>query len=274
MGFLHKDRVMETLQSGFTGTGTYSLGGAVTGARTFVAGFATGNPCRYVARKIDWSKWEIGWGVVTDATPDTLTRVDIDASFDGASYGTSKIDWAASDTVIIYSGAEAGSLDGERLIDEASLTSVASYIKDSIPSVYNFLRLDFSTRPATDATALSLLLRKSSGTDITSYDRSVLFTVSSAATGSNALAQSSAVLGTNIENTSPQGIHFGSVWIYNIQSSDHKGIVWIVGGFTDAGALAPVMGSAKANDTAAITGVKLIEASGNIAAGRARLVGY
>jgi len=85
-GFLHADRVKET--STTTGTGTYSLEGAVTGFRTFVAGYATGNRCTYVAE--NGTDWEINEGVVTDATPDTLTRDRLIVSSTG-----SAINWAA-----------------------------------------------------------------------------------------------------------------------------------------------------------------------------------
>lgn len=84
--FLHADRVKET--STTTGTGTYDLAGAVTGFRTFVAGVGTGNRCTYVAE--NGTDWEINEGVVTDATPDTLTRAKLLASSTGAA-----INWAA-----------------------------------------------------------------------------------------------------------------------------------------------------------------------------------
>ncbi len=81
------DRVKET--STTTGTGTYSLAGAVTGFRTFVAGIATGNTCYYVAT--DGTDWEVGLGTVTDATPDTLARTTILAS----SNAGAAVNWGA-----------------------------------------------------------------------------------------------------------------------------------------------------------------------------------
>ena len=75
----HASRVRET--STTTGTGTISLAGAVGGFRTFVAGVGTGKPARYTIRNRDVpSEWEAGVGIVTDATPDTLTRAVIIAS--------------------------------------------------------------------------------------------------------------------------------------------------------------------------------------------------
>lgn len=87
MALVHADRIKET--SVTTGTGTYSLDGASTGFRTFVAGIGTTNKCYYVADNgVDW---EIGLGTVTDATPDTLARTRIIAS----STGGAAISWGA-----------------------------------------------------------------------------------------------------------------------------------------------------------------------------------
>lgn len=74
------DRVLETTAT--TGTGTYSLAGAATGFRTFVAGMAdshvVGSAAFYFAvgapGGADANSWEFGYGTVTDASPDTLTR--------------------------------------------------------------------------------------------------------------------------------------------------------------------------------------------------------
>lgn len=87
MAFLNADRVKET--STTTGTGTYSLAGAVAGFRTFVAGIGTTNTCHYVAE--DGTDWEVGIGTVTDATPDTLARTLILSS----SNAGAAVNWAA-----------------------------------------------------------------------------------------------------------------------------------------------------------------------------------
>jgi len=86
MAFLHADRVKET--STTTGTGTYSLAGAVAGYRTFVAGYGTTNRCTYCVE--NGTDWEINEGTITDAAPDTLTRNLLLASSTG-----SAISWAA-----------------------------------------------------------------------------------------------------------------------------------------------------------------------------------
>jgi hypothetical protein len=86
MALVHADRVKET--STTTGVGTYSLDGAAAGFRTFVAGVGTAN--RVVYCVTGGTDWEINEGVITDATPDTLTRAKLLASSTG-----SAISWAA-----------------------------------------------------------------------------------------------------------------------------------------------------------------------------------
>jgi len=77
------DNVWET--STTTGTGALSLAGAETGYRTFVAGHGNGSTVNYSLRHRTAAEWEIGEGIVTDATPDTLTRVTVYASSNGGS---------------------------------------------------------------------------------------------------------------------------------------------------------------------------------------------
>jgi hypothetical protein len=72
------DRVKET--SVTTGTGTFSLDGAVSGFETFVAGIATTNTTYYCIAHQTEDEWEVGLGTVTDASPDTLSRSAISSS--------------------------------------------------------------------------------------------------------------------------------------------------------------------------------------------------
>ena len=85
MANVFADRVVETTQT--TGTGTLDLDGASTGFRTFVAGIGDGNTAAYVIS--DGVEWETGTGVVTDGSPDTLSRVTVLAS----SNGGAKVNW-------------------------------------------------------------------------------------------------------------------------------------------------------------------------------------
>ena len=64
MPLVAKDRVQETTTT--TGTGTLTLGGAVTGYQTFSSAIGNGNTCYYA---IDGgSEWEVGLGTVGAGT--------------------------------------------------------------------------------------------------------------------------------------------------------------------------------------------------------------
>lgn len=81
------DFVKETTAT--TGTGTYSLAGAVTGHQGFVAAGCAGAKVPYVVT--DGTNWEVGLGTVTDAATDTISRDAIYAS----SNAGSAVDWGA-----------------------------------------------------------------------------------------------------------------------------------------------------------------------------------
>jgi hypothetical protein len=86
------DRVKET--SSTTGTGTYTLGGAVAGYQTFAAGVGTGKTTNYCAT--DGTNWEVGTGVYTTSGSNTLTRATIIAS----SNSGSAVNWGAGSRTI------------------------------------------------------------------------------------------------------------------------------------------------------------------------------
>jgi len=87
MALNNADRIKETTTT--TGTGTYSLNGAVTGFHTFVAGVGTTNTCTYVVE--DGNSWEVGIGTVTSGTPNTLSRDEIITS----SNAGAAVNWGA-----------------------------------------------------------------------------------------------------------------------------------------------------------------------------------
>jgi len=87
MAFSVADFVRETTTT--TGTGTYSLAGAVAGFQGFIAGNATGSTVRYSVT--NGTDWEVCEGVITDASPDTLTRGTVLDS----SNGGSAVNWGA-----------------------------------------------------------------------------------------------------------------------------------------------------------------------------------
>lgn len=79
MALERKDRVKDATIT--TGTGTVNLSAsAPTGFRTFVSTVTSGATVRYLIESEDQTEWEVGEGVFTDGTPDTLTRVTVFAS--------------------------------------------------------------------------------------------------------------------------------------------------------------------------------------------------
>ena len=83
---VYADRVQETFTT--TGTGTISLGGAVTGYQAFSAALTNGQTCYYAAT--DGTNWEVGLGTFASAG-DTLARTTVLAS----SNAGSAVNWSA-----------------------------------------------------------------------------------------------------------------------------------------------------------------------------------
>jgi hypothetical protein len=114
------DRVKEETTT--EGTITLVLGGAVTGFETFVAGVGTTNSTYYSCVHKTVDEWEVGIGVVTDATPDTLSRTTVFSS----SNSDSKVDFAAGtkDVFCTYpaSKAPSASMDPTEYVTSHAVT--------------------------------------------------------------------------------------------------------------------------------------------------------
>lgn len=94
MGLANKDRVKEL--STTTGTGTYTLAGAVAGFQAFSA-VGDGNTCDYAAT--DGTGWETGLGTYT-AAGTTLARTTIYES----SNGGAAVNWGAGTKTLFVTG--------------------------------------------------------------------------------------------------------------------------------------------------------------------------
>lgn len=94
MSFVIADRVKETSAS--TGTGTFTLAGAVTGFQTFASGIGDGNVTFYTIT--DGTDWEIGEGTYT-LSGTTLSR---DTILDSSNSG-SAVDWGAGTKYVFVS---------------------------------------------------------------------------------------------------------------------------------------------------------------------------
>ena len=71
MAFILNDRVKET--SSTTGTGTFTLGGAVSGFETFSAGIGGSNTTYYCIFETGTNKFEVGFGTLNSGAS-TLAR--------------------------------------------------------------------------------------------------------------------------------------------------------------------------------------------------------
>lgn len=80
---LFADRIWETTTT--SGTGTVTLAGAQWRYRTLVAGVGNGKAVLYSIIHRTLEQWEVGLGVVTDATADTLSRLTVLASSNSGS---------------------------------------------------------------------------------------------------------------------------------------------------------------------------------------------
>ena len=88
----YADRIKQTVST--TGTGTYTLGSAVSGFQTFAnAGFSDTDDVFYAI--VMGTGWEVGRGVL-GSTQTTLTRATIYAS----SNSNNAVDWGAGDKVL------------------------------------------------------------------------------------------------------------------------------------------------------------------------------
>lgn len=113
------NRVFETTTT--QGTGTYSLAGAVPGHQTFVAGVGNGATVHYTVT--DGVDWEVGTGVVTDGSPDTLSR----GSILDSSNGGSAVNWGTGTrNVFIDIPAEAIMLAENNLSDVVDAATALS----------------------------------------------------------------------------------------------------------------------------------------------------
>lgn len=114
MSLKFANRVKETTTS--DGTGTINLDGAETGFQTFVSGVGSGALVRYTIIAVDDSNrptgdWEVGIGIITDASPDTLSRAFVEES----STGTALINFDVGTTKNVFLTASSKELTQTRV---------------------------------------------------------------------------------------------------------------------------------------------------------------
>jgi len=140
MALSREDRVQDSTTT--TGTGTISLAAtAPAGFRTFVSAVTSGDTVRYLIESADRSEWEVGEGVFTDGSPDTLTRVTIYSSSNAGSLvnfsaGTKKV-------ILIVSAQDLYELQ-DWVNDIATVPTINSIDKEVFE--LNFASIDLTSR--------------------------------------------------------------------------------------------------------------------------------
>jgi hypothetical protein len=155
------DRVQETFAT--TGTGTISLGGAVTGYQAFSSVVANAGTCYYAAT--DGTNWEVGLGTYT-TSGDTLARTTILASSNSGSAvswsaGTKNI-WLDIPASYLTAGVSGASMV---LLGSATASNSAS-VSLTIPTGYDHLILEIEGLvPATGSTSVQLQFNSDTGSN-------------------------------------------------------------------------------------------------------------
>lgn len=173
MAFLTADRVKETTTT--TGTGTVDLDGASTGFVTFASVTTTLDDVYYVIANNVTGEFEVGQGVVTHGTPDTLTRSTVISS----SNAGAKVDFG-SGTKDVFMTAPAEKIlqidpdnDLNVSADDITLTPDATgsvgvygdfYLYGSIPAAY-YVNFDQSVNKLKFRDNVFLAFGSGSGTD-------------------------------------------------------------------------------------------------------------
>jgi hypothetical protein len=141
------DRAAET--STTTGTGTYSLGGAITGWQGIVAACGTGSTVDYFVRdQAGGSDFEVGRGVITDLATDTLTRATILAS----SNAGAAVNWSAGtrDIVVTFTADAFNQLE----TSTANVTAAGALMDSEVDANIKTLVLPASTTISTFGASL------------------------------------------------------------------------------------------------------------------------
>lgn len=172
MALIYADRAKET--STTTGTGTYTLAGAVTGFEAFSTAVGNGNTCYYCAT--DNTDWEVGLGTYTSAGT-TLARTTILAS----SNSDAAVNWGAGTREIFVTVPAA--IESSRPTVSATVDvsgGASSYDITGIPSGVKFIILNLVGVSLSGTDDLLVQLGDAGGTENTGY-----ISATATATGNN-----------------------------------------------------------------------------------------
>lgn len=155
------------------GTGTISLAGAVSGSQGFVAGVGNGATTFYTIT--DGTNWEVGYGVVTSGSPNTLSRSVISSSNSNAlvnfGAGSKNVSGVIPSQRQIFlneggtalQGVPNGSVTSAMLASSLSLTTPALGVATATSLAVNGATIGTNALAVTGTTALAGALTVSSG---------------------------------------------------------------------------------------------------------------
>lgn len=265
------DRVKETTTT--TGTGTLNLAGAETGFITFVAGVATTSELDYCivgqAGGGAAGEWEVGTGVVTDASPDTLTRVTIHAS----SNAGAAVNFSAGTKDVFLTVPAVRSVVNLETFDPSAAGSV-----DIDIAGYEAVRLFGWLEPATDGATFGVRLSTDGGSTFKSGATDYRFgrkfiTVASSGDVSDEAHTDLTLIGATGNDTSEQTTFDISI-IGPAEANSKTSVTCIGTTINDNGLIGTHWGSGY-YDTAGVTdAVQLLYSAGNIDRGHVAAYGY
>ena len=166
MAFVLSDRIKETTTT--TGTGTYTLGGAVSGFETFTANLSNGDTTYYCCT--DGTDFEVGLGTFASSGT-TLARTTIISS----SNSNNAVSWSSGtrDIFCTLPGSKALALNGDNSVTLTSDTS--NPVIGITGSGPNFIRF-FDNTSSTNAVDIiyrtnpnDLLIERSNGNNIAEF---------------------------------------------------------------------------------------------------------
>lgn len=169
MALVLADRVQETSTS--TGTGSFTLAGAVTGYQTFAV-IGNGNTCYYTIADQGGANWEVGIGTYSTTGP-TLARTTVLSNSDG---NTSPVDFpAGTKTVFVtYPSEKSVNLDSSGNVSALGTVSSGTWQGSTVGVAYGGTGVTASSGPN------SVVLRDANGniTDVNNVEVGLTFTTS------------------------------------------------------------------------------------------------
>lgn len=264
-----------------TGTGTVTLAGAMTGYQTLVAATSDGAYVPYTIVGTSGAaegEWETGYGTVTDAASDTLSRTVVEDSSNSGSL----VNFSAGtkEVFITLHATEAASRNRAMDVIGVYDPSAASELDIDI-SGYEAIELRGWLAPASDGTLPYLLVSNDGGatfeTGASYYAWSFKYTMmaeaaSVAEDGDEADAQIQ--LGNSVGNAAGEAFVFGLDILSPNESSAETVVTWQGSSITASGDRWYSDGSGRVTTTEANDAIRLKFASGNIASGHVVAYGY